>query len=607
MKTIAIDTETELITATEPTPRLVCLSYSDGELSDLVGYRDAAAVLSMVEDSGANIVGHNFAFDASVLSAHDPDLQTMMFCLYEGGRVRDTLHREALARIARGTLDTEGPLSLDFLSSKYLGRTLDKGEDGWRLRYGELRETPLADWPERARAYPIADAATTHELYARQKDRPDEVLQARADFALRMMAVHGVVTDEAAVDAFELSLLETIVARRDALREAGILKPKKKREPDGEQSRDMKKIHALIEEALGEQTPRTPTGRVQADEDALEAAAPRHPVLATLAEYQHASKLLDTYVPVVRVGIDHPIHCSYRVLVASGRTSCSRPNWQNLPREAGARECVVPRKGKVFVAADYNVAELRALAQVCYSWFGYSALREAFLKDRDPHLELAATLLSISYDEAVARRKVHDPIVVEARQFAKIPNFGFPGGLGAEAFAIYARRYGHDVSPERARELKAAWAMQWPEMRQYFEMAGQVTGDLGEKRIEQYGSGRVRGGLSFTQAANTMFQGLVADCAKDATWEVTRRCYTVPTSKLYGARPIFFVHDELILEADEEQAADAAEELVEVMEEIEAKWLRDVPPAAEGKLMRRWSKKAEPVRRDGRLIPWEDR
>ena len=43
--------------------------------------------------------------------------------------------------------------------------------------------------------------------------------------------------------------------------------------------------------------------------------------------------------------------------------------------------------------------------------------------------------------------------------------------------------------------------------------------------MTQFLSGRVRGGCRFTQMCNTLFQGLAADGAKKALWDITRECY----------------------------------------------------------------------------------
>jgi hypothetical protein len=124
--------------------------------------------------------------------------------------------------------------------------------------------------------------------------------------------------------------------------------------------------------------------------------------------------------------------------------------------------------------------------------------------------------------------------------------------------------------------------------------------------IEQHGSQRIRGGVGFPDACNTMFQGLTADAALDALAEVSRRCYVVPSSMLFGARVVNFIHDEIMLEVREEQADEAARELEHVMVEVYQRWTPDVRITAGATLMRRWSKKAKRREQNSVLVPWED-
>jgi hypothetical protein len=64
------------------------------------------------------------------------------------------------------------------------------------------------------------------------------------------------------------------------------------------------------------------------------------------------------------------------------------------------------------------------------------------------------------------------------------------------------------------------------------------------------------------------------------------------------------VHDEFILECDENAGHEIAHELVRLMIEGAAPYLPGVPPKAKPVLMRYWSKDAEQVWENGRLMPW---
>jgi DNA polymerase I-like protein with 3'-5' exonuclease and polymerase domains len=330
-------------------------------------------------------------------------------------------------------------------------------------------------------------------------------------------------------------------------------------------------------------------------------------------------------------------------MLETGRTSSYAnkliPNsiaMQNLPRKEGMRECFRPRAGCLFGAVDYAMAELVALAQICYTRFGYSKLREALNAGQDPHVLLGAKILGLDYTEAMARYIAGDPILKKARQDAKPVSFGFPGGLGIEAFIEYARvTYGAIFDEDKARAYKEAWLTLYPEMRDYFRWFSGLCDQTGFCDIQQFMSKRVRGHIPYTVACNTMFQGLTADGAKAALYESIRRCY-IPVyvdekmnaislrvgqrppswaqlSKLYGSRIVNFVHDEEVAEMKEEKGHEVVFELAHVMRSEYQPFTPDVIIRTEECLMRRWRKGAKPVTHNGKsvheggiLVPYED-
>lgn len=268
----------------------------------------------------------------------------------------------------------------------------------------------------------------------------------------------------------------------------------------------------------------------------------------------------------------------------------------------------MPREGKVFAQGDFSGLELHTLAQVCVTLFGQSHLAEVLNAGLDPHTSVAADILGISYEEAVRRKKIGDEELDNARQTGKVLNFGLPGGLGAEKLCLFARKsYGVLLTEDRARELKAQWLDRWPEMRLFFKHVGDlVDEDTGEALVEQLFSKRLRGGCHYTAAANSYFQGLGADAAKRAHYLVTRACYAEPVNVLYGSRPVNQVHDETILEVDDDSRAhDKAVDLGRLMLLGANEFLPDVPARVEPLLARCWSKKSKPVYKNGRLVPWQ--
>lgn len=335
------------------------------------------------------------------------------------------------------------------------------------------------------------------------------------------------------------------------------------------------------------------------------------------AWYTSVQKLLGTYIPPLEHGTRWPINVRYRPLMETGRTSASKPNIQNLPKAPGVRECYIPRKGFAFCSVDYEALELHTLAEVCLELCGESALADALNNGLDPHLLLACEWLldGVTYEEGKKIRKDKDhprhKEVVKARNMAKVANFGLPGGLGYRRFVEYAKGSGIIISQEEAKALKDAWLMQWPEMRRYFSVISsmlQVDEEgLESVTLEQIYSHRIRGKARYTAACNSPFQGLAADGAKLALYEVAKACY-LPGGSLYGSRMVAFIHDELIMEHPMISVEDLHRRCFEqarIMIEAMAKFTPRVRPKAVPALMLRWYKDAaEEYNEHGYLIPW---
>lgn len=400
--------------------------------------------------------------------------------------------------------------------------------------------------------------------------------------------------------------------------------------------------------------PRTDLGAIRADRDTLEESG--DDVLAGYGHITEIEKHRSTYLPALEAATIFPRSPRPNVLVDTGRTSYDGID-QTFPRKGGLREAHVPREGWVYSSIDYAALELCTLGQVLVDIFGSSSIADAINASRDPgilHTALAARMIGTDTEDLAARIKAGDPQAKAFRQAAKAANFGFPGGMGAATFVLAKRKgiEGETKSPDHradadgrtlsgviysglrlcilmtgamrcgtekvrehkgreipptcaaclacATDLREQWLRQWPEMKRYFDHVSTVA-DSGE--MVQHRSGRRRAGIDFSSCANGYFQGLAADGAKHALWLVSKECYTDPRSAMFGARPVFFAHDEIFSEIPEVIAHRAAPRMAEVMVSAMREWVPDVWIAAEPALMRRWSKEAGPVYVDGRLVP----
>jgi DNA polymerase-1 len=546
------------------------------------------------------LVGHNVAFDFGVVASKFPDLLPAIFGKYERGEVTDTLLRQKLIDIASSSRGFKS-YSLEELARRWLRRKLDKHT--WRLRYGELYDVPLSFWPKGAKAYAIDDAQTTLDVWREQERAQDMHLadqfrQARAAWWIQLMRSWGLRTDPVPVEV----LAERLQTEHDEIKarlvEAGLVRPAGSRDTKAAAARMVKVCTSKgLPIKMTSPSKRNPEGQVKLDADTCELTADA--TLEAYGEYSGLKTRIGNFVKLLRTGTSTPIQAYFDSLKETGRTS-SKPNVQNLPRDGGVRECFIPRAGKVYAGADYSTFELRTVSQVILYVLGIrSRLAEALNDGFDPHLEIARRIVGCSYAEAVARLAADDEEIGNARQVGKVANFGFPGGLGITRFVHFARKqYGVTITEDEARALKRYWIQAWPEFVPYFKWISDQC-EAGPAKIEQIFVQRYRGGCSYTEACNTLFQGLAADAAK--------ACYVDTSSPLFGGRIVNFIHDEFLVEVDDdERAADAAEELARLMVEGASRFLPDVPPLAEPYLARRFSKKAKPIRdEEGKLVPWD--
>jgi len=616
------------------------------------------------------LVGANIVYDLAVAAEEDPTLIPLIFRALDEGRIHDVQTRQKLIDNARGELNgyyngqgkrIDYRYSLADLVLRHLkrDRSSEKTDpDGWWLRYGELRGVPIAEWPEGARKYATDDAVDTLLVYEAQE--PDAGLirdaahQQRAHFALHLCSCWGVRTNPDAIRRLESTANATYTELTERLVAAGLVRAKKVMKRTGrvqDETKDTKAAKArmvAVMKALGEEVALTDTGKEQAEDHALtpeeiekyasldEDACARSgdDLLIAYAERTSLETVVKSHIPALWKGVELPIQARFEPILETGRTSCkfrekgedksplNGYQMQNVRRLPGIRECFVARPGTVFYDVDFAMLELRTVAQVLMKVVGWSKLAEALNAGMDVHLALAAQIVGVSYEEAKARKK--EKQIADARQIAKGANFGFPGSMGARGFQVYARTQPEKImlTLEECQQLRDNWLNTWPEFRSYFEWA-KAQCEEGGATMEQLFSGRLRGRVPYGAFCNGFFQALGADAAKAALYEVSKRCYvemacsqcegrgcdrclSTGVSPLFGSRPFTFVHDQIIGECDEAVGHEAAHECRDVMVAEANRWLPDVPITAEPVLSRCWSKSADPVWLNGRLLPWTE-
>lgn len=660
---VGLDTETFPIKPARQAPRVVCVQIRIGEAREILLRPEGLAYLrELLADPSVLLVGHAIGYDLLCAVATDPALVEPVLAAYEADRIVCTQIREVLARIAEGSSDryqTNGLLAcLDRYKIAHDFAEDDKAkgdDDAIRVRFCDLDGIDPALWSPDARRYALADLGCLDLFHAQAARHPakwfaDQFRRSRGDFMLRLTSAWGMRTDPRAVARFS-SLVEeehrSVRAILDRADESAIARFAEAHDLERgidavpieasivrfDGSKDTKRARArmlAVCKARGLPVPVTKTGKekglsegageyVALDADACAASGDLQ--LRAYARFTSIGTLrgrADRLALASRLGV--PIQPRFDPLKKTGRTSCSKgetkpgrslnavgDQTQNLNREAGLRECYVARPGYLILSDDWKAAELHTLAQTCADWGLDSQLARVLRSGKDVHLWFAAISNGWTYEwaeEALAGK--HGPTEKKraklARQGAKACDFGFPGGLGIAKFRGWAAKtYGVVWTEEEAIRRKAQWMDAFPEMWAYFRIVSRLV-DSGEP-LEHPRSGRWRGDLTFTSAANSPFQGRCADMLIDALWRLgSRQLRGTLDARLWNE-----AHDEILLEVPEDRAHEIATEITAIMDDVGADWCPIAPCRAEPALQRHWRKSAEPVYRAGRLIAYEDR
>lgn len=384
-------------------------------------------------------------------------------------------------------------------------------------------------------------------------------------------------------------------------------------------------IDTILQGLLGEAEkqvhvtlPKTETGKYSLNDEALstipEETLAKIPFLDSFKQYKHYEKLCSTYLTTKYIKADGRVHTRLNPLVSTGRTSSTEPNLQNIAKEVGIREMYIASPGYALVSCDYNQQELIALSQSCYSRFGYSLMRDLINNGIDLHGYMASTIegcfdglapidvnkpdLLSEYKKRIKDFKSKNPHrFKECRALSKALNFGLPGGLGAVRFVNYAKGYGVNIGVEESRKLCALWKATFPEMKEHLKPMPMFEDGCDGLYMTQTLTGRWRRKCAFCAALNTTFQGLAADCSKEAGWQLLKAGYFL----------VNFIHDEYIAEIPlDKHFTSRCHEMAEIMMGAMQRFTPDVKVKAAPAAMLRWCKAAEDYYDgEGDLLPWE--
>jgi len=323
-----------------------------------------------------------------------------------------------------------------------------------------------------------------------------------------------------------------------------------------------KQLAFLLFEKLGlPPVKKTKTG-YSTDVEVLERLKDLHEIPSLVLEYRTVAKIRSTYVDVLPGRIDPRdgrIHTTlHQTQTATGRLSSSDPNLQNIPirTELGRRirAGFVAEQGNLFVGADYSQVELRLLAHLS----GDAELIRRFRQGDDIHAATAAAVFGV------------DPSAVtpELRRRAKVINFGILYGMSP--FGL-SRELG--IGGKEAKTYIDHYFDRYQGVKEYIDglkitarKDGYVLTIMGRRRtLKDIDSrNKVLREAAERMAINTPIQGSAADLIKMAMIRVDREFREAGME----ARLILQVHDELIVEAPEREAAGSERILKEAMEGV---------------------------------------
>jgi len=285
------------------------------------------------------------------------------------------------------------------------------------------------------------------------------------------------------------------------------------------------------------------------------------PIPGILLEYRQLAKLVGTYLVSLKEAISPVtgrVHTSFHQTgAATGRLSSSDPNLQNIPIRTAEgraiRKAFKAEEGHLLIAADYSQVELRILAHLSED----EAMIAAFKRGDDIHSAVAAEVFEID----------PDAVSGEQRDAAKMINFGIVYGITAWGLA---RNLGESVSVEKAAEFINDYKDRFKGIDRFMDTCvkqavqeGWVETICGRRRmITQLKSDNPQTrDLGKRLAINSVVQGSAADLIKEAMIRLHPKLEGIP-----GAKLLLQIHDELVVEVPEVEAAMAQSVLVETME-----------------------------------------
>ncbi|GAA5014960.1 DNA polymerase I [Acinetobacter puyangensis] len=501
-----------------------------------------AQIKPILENPAIGKIGHHLKYDAHIFTNHGIQLQGWIF---------DTM----LASYVLNPTATRH--NMDDVARVYLSHLTTTFEQiaGKGVKQLTFNQIPL----EIAAPYAAEDAHVTYRLY--------EVLSKKLAVSPELKHL---------LERVELPVAQVLTGMENQ----GIqLDPEFLHKLSDEFNLDMQGFEKQVMEMAGEQfniaSPKqvgevlfdklgikggkkTTSGQYSTSESVLEKID--HPIVQLILDYRTLAKLKSTYTDRLVIQADqttHRVHTSYhQAVTTTGRLSSSDPNLQNIPirGEIGRqiRKAFIAPQGRVLMAADYSQIELRLMAHFSQD----PALVQAFIEGKDIHRATAAEVLGIALEDVTA----------DQRRQAKAVNFGLLYGMSE--FGLI-RQLG--FTRAESQSYIKQYFHRYPGIYEYMQRTRQLAHEqgfvetiLGRRLYTPDIDARnmmVRKAAE-RAAINAPLQGSAADIIKMAMIEVEK--------KIDHQRSLLLlqVHDELVLEVDQDYADELRPILQDAMQNV---------------------------------------
>jgi DNA polymerase-1 len=322
-----------------------------------------------------------------------------------------------------------------------------------------------------------------------------------------------------------------------------------------------KQLGAVLFEKLGLPVVRKTKTGYSTDAEVLENLAAKHPIIEKILEYRQMVKLNSTYVEGLKnviSPVDGRIHSNFnQTVTVTGRISSTEPNLQNIPikLEMGRqiRKVFVAPKGYTLIDADYSQIELRILAHIAND----ANMIGAFRQNKDIHRKTAAEVFNVNESQ----------VTPSMRSSAKAINFGIVYGIGDFSLAKDLK-----ITRKEAKEYIDNYFANFSGVKKYLDdtvkkakETGFVSTLLGRRRYVPEITSSNFNIRSFGEriAMNMPIQGTAADIIKMAMVKVHQEL----KNRNLSSKLILQVHDELIIEAKNEEVEEVKELLRCCMED----------------------------------------